>query len=156
MPDDLFSNIPQKIIKKYKQRTISKDLRELRRHPETVRYILLAAFFWLRRREITDNLIELLLQIIHRIGVRAEKKVDKELLNDFKRVNGKTNLLFQIAEAVINNPDGVVKQVLFPVVNENTLQALVKEFKNTGSAYRQKVYTVMRASYSHHYRRMVP
>lgn len=156
LPDNLFGNIPHKIIKKYKQRTTSEDLRELRRHPDAVRYTLLSAFFWLRCREITDNLIELLIQIVHRIGVRAERKVEKELLNDFRRVNGKTNLLFQMAEAALNNPDGVIKKVLFPVVSENILKALVKEFKNTGSAYKQKVYTVMRASYGTHYRRMVP
>jgi hypothetical protein len=148
LPDDLFNNIPPKILKKYKLRAVSEKLRELRRHPESMRYTILAAFFWLRSREITDNLIELLIQIIHRIGVRAERKVNKELLNDFRRVNGKTNLLFQMAEAALNHPDEVVKKVLFPVVNENTLRALVKEFKNTGSAYRQQVYTVMRASYS--------
>lgn len=156
LPDNLFNNIPQKIIRRYKLRAVSEKLPELRRHPEHVRYTILSAFFWLRAREITDNLIELLIQIIHRIGVRAERKVDKELLNDFRRVNGKTNLLFQMADAALNNPDGIVKNVLFPVVNENTLKALVKEFKNTGSQYRQKVYTVMRASYGTHYRRMVP
>ena len=116
----------------------------------------MAAFFWLRGREITDNLVELLIQIVHRISVRAERKVEKELLNDFKRVNGKTNLLFKMADVALNNPDGVIKQVLFPVVSENTLRALVKEFKSTGDQYRQKVYTFIRASYSRHYRRMVP
>jgi TnpA family transposase len=156
LPDDLFNNIPHKILKKYKLRAVSEDLRELRRHPEALRYTLLSAFFWLRCREITDNLIELLIQIIHRIGVRAERKVEKELINDFRRVNGKTNILFQMADAALNNPDGIIRQVLFPVVNESILVALVKEFKNTGSAYRQKVYTIMRASYSNHYRRMVP
>lgn len=156
IPDNLFNNIPNKILKKYKQRAVSEDLRELRRHPEPLRYTLLSAFFWLRCREITDNLIELLIQIIHRIGVRAERKVEKELINDFRRVNGKTNILFQMADAALKNPDGIVKQVLFPVVSEKTLSDLVKEFKNTGSAYKQKVYTIMRASYASHYRRMVP
>lgn len=137
IPENLFSNIPLKIIKKYKQRALSEDIRELRRHPEPVRYTLLSSFFWLRCREITDNLIELLIQIIHRISVRAERKVDRELIKDFKKVNGKTNILFQMADAAVNNPDGIVRQVLFPVVNENVLKALVKEFKNTGSKYRQ-------------------
>jgi hypothetical protein len=41
---------------------------------------LLAAFFWSRSREITDNLVELLIQIVHRIGARAERKVEKEIL----------------------------------------------------------------------------
>jgi hypothetical protein len=61
-----------------------------------------------------------------------------------------------MADVALNNPNGVIKQVLFPVVSENTLKLLVKEYKNTGSAYKQKVYTIMRSSYSHHYRRMVP
>jgi TnpA family transposase len=156
LPQDLFINISPKLLKKYRQRAVTEELRELRRHPESLRYTLLAVFFWLRSREITDNLIELLIQIIHRIGARAERRVGKELLNDFRRVNGKTNLLFQMADAAINNPEGIVNQVLFPVVSENTLRALVKEFKSTGAQYRQKVYTVMRSSYSSHYRRMVP
>nr|WP_207726911.1 Tn3 family transposase [Anaerosolibacter carboniphilus] len=156
LPNDLFNNIPQKVLKKYKQRAVAEDLRELRRHPEAVRYTLLSAFFWLRCREITDNLIELLIQIIHRISVRAERKVDKELINDFRKVNGKTGILFQMADAALSNPDGIIREILFPVVSESTLKALVKEFKNTGSAYKKKVYTVMRASYSTHYRRMVP
>lgn len=146
LPDNLFNDIPQKVLKKYKQRVVSEDLRELRRHPEPSIYTLLSVFFWLRCREITDNLIELLIQIIHRIGVRAERKVEKEFINDFKRINGKTNILFKMADAALNNPDGVIKQVLFPVVSETTLTSLLKEFKNTGSAYKQKVYTLMRSS----------
>ena len=65
-----------------------------------MRYTILAAFFLdSGKREITDNLIELLMQIIHKIGVRAERKVDRELLNDFREsTTAKNNLLFQMAE----------------------------------------------------------
>lgn len=42
-----------------------------------------------RGREITDNLVELLLQVVHRIGARAEKQVDQEILEEFKKVTGK-------------------------------------------------------------------
>jgi len=156
LPDNLFNKVPAKVIKRYKQRAVSEKLMELRRHPDKMRYTILAAFFWLRKREITDNLIELLIQIIHRIGVRAERKVDKELLNDFRKVHGKTNLLFQLADVALNNPDGIIKEVLYPIISEKTLKALVKEFKTTGTHYQVKVYTVMRASYSNHYRSMVP
>ncbi len=156
LPENLFNNVTGKRLKKYKQRAVTEDLRELRRHPEPVRYTLLSAFFWLRSREITDNLIELLIQIIHKISVRAERKVEKEILNDFKRINGKTNLLYKIAVAALNNPEGKINEVIFPVVSETILSTLVKEFKSTGNQFRQKVHTVIRASYSHHYRRMVP
>lgn len=73
LPETLFKDIPHKVLKKYRQRVSTEDIRELRRHPDAIRYTLLSAFFWLRSLEITDNLIELLIQIIHRIGVRAER-----------------------------------------------------------------------------------
>ncbi|KXG43558.1 Tn3 family transposase [Tepidibacillus decaturensis] len=156
LPTDLFKDVPQKVIKKYRQRTATEDLRELRRHPEPIRYTLLSSFFWQRSLEITDNLVELLIQIIHRIGVRAERKVQKEILNDLRRVSGKTSILFNMAETALNHPDGLIKEVLYPVVSEQTLRDLVKEFKHTGPAYREKIHTVIRASYGSHYRRMVP
>lgn len=156
LPEDLFKDIPHKVLKKYKQRVATEDLRELRRHPDPIRYTLLSSFFWLRSLEITDNLIELLIQIIHRISVRAERKVEKEILNDLRKVNNKYGILFNLAIAAIDNPEGVIREVLYPIVNEQTLKDLVKEFKHTGLAYREKIHTVIRASYGSHYRRMVP
>lgn len=147
LPDDLFRDIPLKVLTKYRQRTATEDLRELRRHPDPIRYTLLAAFFRLRSMEITDNLIELLIQIVHRIGVRAERKVEKEILNDLRKVSNKYGILFNMAQSAINNPDGVIRDVIFPVVNEQTLRDLIKEFKHTGPAYREKIHTIIRASY---------
>ncbi len=61
-----------------------------------------------------------------------------------------------LSEVAIEYPEGIIKQVLYPVVGEQTLKDLVKEYKSTGLAYRQRVHTVMRSSYASHYRRMVP
>lgn len=156
LPPDLFKQIPTKILQIYKNRVAVEHPRDLRRHPEVIRYTLFAAFCWLRSLDVTDNLVELLIQIVHRIGARAEKRVDKELLNDFKRVHGKNNLLYQMAEASLNQPHGTVKDVIFPVVGEVTLKNLVKEYKSTGNAYRERLYTVMRSSYGAYYRRILP
>lgn len=156
LPENLFTNISQKVLHHYRQRASAEPPRELRRHPDPIRYTLVAAFCWLRSQEITDSLVELLIQIVHRIGINAERRVDKELINDLKRVNGKNGMLFRIAEASLEHPLELVKDVVYKVVSPKTLQDLVKEYKSTGPTYREKVYTVMRASYLHHYRRMVP
>jgi hypothetical protein len=50
----------------------------------------------------------------------------------------------------------VVREVVFPVVGEETLRDLVKEWKATGPTYRTTLRTVIRNSYQGHYRRMVP
>ena len=48
---------------------------------------------------LVGSLVDLLIQLVHRIGVRAERRVERELFEDLKRVNGKTNILFRMAEA---------------------------------------------------------
>lgn len=79
----------------------------------------------------------------------------KALLEDLRRVHGKTALLFRIAEAAVDNPDGMVKDVVYPVVGEQTLHDLVRELKATGAAYQREVHTTIRSSYGNHYRRML-
>jgi TnpA family transposase len=153
---DLFTGISPKLIKTYCQRAATEYPYDLRQHQPAVRYTLMAAFCIQRSQEIIDNLIELLIQIIHRIGTRAERRINSELINDFKTVTGKTNLLFRIAEVAVAEPSGVIEKVIYPVVSQKTLRDLVAEYKATGTAYRQRVHTVMRASFASHYRRMIP
>ncbi|HJX09816.1 MAG TPA: Tn3 family transposase [Candidatus Binatia bacterium] len=156
LPVSLFLGANAKQVNRYRQRASAEPPSELKFRVEPARYTLVAAFCWQRQREIIDGLVELLIQIIHRIGVRAGNKVEEQLLADFRKVRGKTGLLFKLAEAAVDHPKGVVEEVLYPVVNLQTLKDLVKEFKATGSAYHKVVHTVMRASYSNHYRRMLP
>jgi hypothetical protein len=101
-------------------------------------------------------LVDLLIQVVHRIGARAEHRVVKTLLEDLRQVRGKTALLYRIAETAVENPDGVIKEVLYPVAGEQTLRDLVREYRATGPAYQKEVQTSMRSSYGNHYRRMVP
>lgn len=63
---------------------------------------------WKLQHEIIDGLIDLLIQIVHKIG--AETKVEREMLEDIRRVHGKTNFLLRLAEVAIDQPDGVVKK----------------------------------------------
>lgn len=156
LPTNLFQGISAKIIQKYRQRAATESPYDLRQHPETIRYTLMSAFCHQRSQEITDNLIEILISIIKRIGTRAEKRIQKELIEDFKQITGKTNILFRIAEVALANPQGVIQKVVYPVVSQETLKNLVKESKSSSTAYRQKVHTVMRSSFATHYRRMIP
>src|SRR5258707_5567781 len=83
-------------------------------HPSIV--ALVAQQLGVRGRAITDGLVELLIEIIHHIGARAERKVERELLEDLKRVTGKQTLLFELAEVALAHPEGIVREVVFPVV----------------------------------------
>ena len=156
LPHDLVTGLAPRVIDQYRQRVMTEPPSELRLRTATSRYALTAIFCWQRRREILDGLVELLIHTVHRIGATAEHRVEREMFEDFRRVRGKTTVLFKLAEAAVDNPDGVVHDVLYPVVGEQTLRDLVKEFKSSGPLFRTVVHTVMRSSYSGHYRRMLP
>jgi TnpA family transposase len=155
LPIGLFDGLSPHIVESYRKRVAVEEIYELRRHPEPLRLTLLAAFCHLRSRELIDTLSDLLVDMVHRVAHRAETRVERELIADFKRVSGKNNLLFQMAEASLEHPESAVKEVIYPIANEGTLRDLVREFKATGPAYRQQLHTVMRSAYRSHYRAML-
>lgn len=156
LPPDLFPGIAQKVLAVYRNRASVEEPSRLRAHPTPTRLTLLAVLCVLRSQEITDGLVDLLIQIVHRIQIHAEERVEKEYVTQLKRIAGKETILFHMAEASVEHPDGSVREVIFPVASETLLHDLIKEYKSKGPAFRRQVHTILRASYSHHYRRMVP
>ena len=155
LPDGLFADVAPKVIDGWRARAAVEAPSHLRRHAEPLTVTLLAALVHHREREITDTLVDLLIATVHRIGARAERRVTNDLINAFKRVTGKENILFSIAEAALAQPDDLVREVVFPAVSggEQTLRELVHEVRTKGPVYRRTVQTTLRASYTGHYRR---
>jgi TnpA family transposase len=157
LPDDLFTGVSPKLVRAYYARIATESTHEVRRHPLPVRATLVAAFCHVRQQEIIDGLVDLLIQLVRKIGIKAEKKVEQILFADFKRVRGKPQLLYHVAAVSLEHPTDRVCDVIYPAVGgEQTLHDLVRESTSTDRTYRSQVHTVMRASYSHHYRRMLP
>src|SRR5207249_11137592 len=80
LPLDLFADMPPKVRQTYRQRVQVEEPYELRRHPAPVRSTLLAAWAAGRSAELTDNLVDTLVQTIERIDTTAERRVEQELL----------------------------------------------------------------------------
>jgi TnpA family transposase len=156
LPADLFTGVSEKLIAAWRARAVSQYPSHLRASARPVRLTLLAALCWMRTSELTDSLADLLIALVHKINAKAEQRVEGELVNDLKRVGGKERLLFRIAEAAVAQPEGTVRAVVFPVAGESTLQDLVREAKANEVAFKQRVRTVLSASYSSYYRRMLP
>lgn len=156
LPPDLFHNIPLRFLRQYRQQAAVEAISHLqRRENEPHTYTLLATFCRVRQQEITDQLVDLFIRVLKDIHLRAEQREERTLLTDFIRVNGKQQLLFRLAEAMWANPDGIIRDVLYPVVGQTRLRALVEEAKSKGD-YRASVQTRISGSYTHHYRQLLP
>jgi hypothetical protein len=107
LPDDLFDGISLRFLRQYRQQVAVESPSHLQRRSkdqsgEAQTLTMLAAFCWVRRREITDDLVDLLIRVLNDTLRPSTKK--KRLLTDFIRVNGKQQLLFRLAETMLAIP----------------------------------------------------
>jgi hypothetical protein len=114
LPADLFTDTADKRLARWRARAVAEYPSTLRRdHPREVRLTLLAVLCWCRQTEITDSLVELFIALVHRINARAQKRVERQLLAEFRRVEGKDAMLVRISQASLNRPEGAVRDVVF-------------------------------------------
>ena len=109
----------------------------------------------IEKDRLTDAMVDLLIETVHKIGTRSKRKVVSDIAKDIERVYGKERLLVEIASASIEEPSGRVCDVIFPIVGKDKLAAIVKESQAKGALDR-RIYKVMRSSWANHYRRMLP
>ncbi|QND54544.1 DUF4158 domain-containing protein (plasmid) [Phyllobacterium sp. 628] len=128
---------------------------EMRRHAPARQLGLYAVFLMAREAQITDTIIDLLVETVHKITTRSKRKVVAGIARDIEKVYGKERLLVDIATAAIDEPSGRVCDVIFPVAGQAKLAAVIKEYRAKGALDR-RIYEVMRGSYASHYRRMLP
>jgi hypothetical protein len=100
---------------------------EMRRHAPRRQLGLYTVFLVTREVQIIDGMIDLLVETIHKIGVRSKRKVVAGIAKDGEKVNGKERLLVDIVGVAIDDPDGRVRDVIFPVASNERLAAIVKE-----------------------------
>ncbi|MCP4357342.1 MAG: DUF4158 domain-containing protein, partial [Chloroflexi bacterium] len=160
LPSDLFADVSLPFLQQYQRQVAVESISHLKRRDKKESqkaqlYTMLAAFCWVRQREITDYLVDLFIRVLKDIRLRARSRVEKQLIADYIKVGGKQQLLFHLVRAMWDNPAGIIQDVLYPVIGKERLEALVEEAKQQGP-YRQFVQTRISGSYTHHYRQMLP
>jgi hypothetical protein len=93
LPADLFQGYTPKLVERLRRRIAAESPFHIRQQRQANGLGMLAALVVQRTQEVTDALVTLLIQIVHRISKRAEKPVKAAYINDLKRVAGKTGLL---------------------------------------------------------------
>jgi hypothetical protein len=147
---ELFLGLPFKVLQLLKRRAANKTATEMREHPDLIRYGLMGCFLYVRSTEVTDDIARMAVELIQRLDKRSETQIFRELLADVARVEGKMQILSRVAEAVVEQPDGIVREVIFPTVKEETFRDLVAEFRTSGPQLRSLRQNVMERKFARH------
>jgi TnpA family transposase len=154
IPTQLFGGAPRKFIKKYYQRIMAASPSNILEFVPNARMASMACFFHIRSQLLTDSVADLLIKLIHNMKTSAETHVDKRVLSDVKRVNGKFDILCTMATTAVENPQGIIADEIYPKVSQETLKNIVNEMKHSGNRwYQSQVNTKVRSLYSHAHRK---
>ncbi|CAL9609423.1 Tn3 family transposase ISNpu13 [Streptomyces sp. enrichment culture] len=105
LPADLFADVSEKLVDAWRARAPKEYPANLERLKPPRRLTLLATLCHVRQTEITDSLVDLFIQLVLEINTRAERKVEKELGAELRKVRGKEAML-RVAEAALSEPSG--------------------------------------------------
>lgn len=156
LPLDLFLNVPPKLQERYARRTAVEEPHELRRHADPLRYTLLAAYLHRRGEDLTDHLVDLFLATFHKMAKQAEKRVEEEQENTVQTVRGKVAMIPRLAEVILDNKQGRINEIIFPVASEQWWKAVLTEANWIGPGFQNKVREAVQRSFKAHYRRILP
>jgi len=119
------------------------------------KYALLNCFCFVRGSKFIDNLINIMLSIIHKLSNKAKHRARNEFWHDRKIIYNKEHVLHNMAVVSINKPKGVIENEIYPAVREDVLRNIADRPLSFDKYYLQKQYYYMKRSYVNHYRRIL-
>jgi TnpA family transposase len=155
IPSNLFKDVPAKLIEHFAKQAAVEEPFELRRHAESIRLTLQAVFLHRRSEDLTDHLVDLLIEGVHKMTKRADARIGETLSEALKKAPGKLLKLYKIAKAALAGRKGMVEEVIFPVAPEDWLLGLIQEVESK-KAFKENVRKALHRAYSSHYRQMLP
>ena len=154
LPSEILANTNPDWIGRMYRRVVQETSWEMLRHKDPICFGLYALYLLRREADITDALVDLLIDTVHKIRKRAERTIARETSRDVQQVFGKERILADIAVAALANPNGRIKDIIFPIANISQLQSIVGEQRSRGE-WAGRVYQIMRSSWASHYRSML-
>ncbi|MBT6206422.1 MAG: Tn3 family transposase, partial [Francisellaceae bacterium] len=144
-----FTGISRKLLLKYYDRIMALSPSEIMKYSITARYSMMAMFCYVRSQLLLDALVDTFTKLIHRMRTNAQSYVDKNILKDVKRVDGKFDILEKLAKATADNPKGVIEDKVYPDVPRDLLLELIKDLGQRGKWYQNQIRDKIHSNYAH-------
>lgn len=149
LPDNNISGFHRKLLLKYYDRIMAYSPSHIKEFDEQAKYATMVIFCHVRSEILADNLTDLFVKLVKKIKNASETHVNKTVVKEIKRVEGKFDILYKLADASLEFPDGIIKDTIYPVVDIETLKRLKEDLSQRGNWYQKQVRIKMRSLYSH-------
>ena len=151
-----YEKISRKILKKYHDKVLvlaPSFLLRIQESNESKFYTLLSCFCKYRGAKIIDNLVDIFIRKFHKIQNLAKERAKEELWQYYTDLD-KDNLLYQMIDISLKNPDGIIKEKIYSGVGgKEKLEQSKQLQKSSRRLARELEYKHLGSLYNHHYRK---
>ena len=141
--------------KKIARRVRQEDASEMRGHPGTLGLGMYAIWLDSRTGELSDLLVEQLVDTVHNMRKSAEKRVTKRESRHVERAVDERMLLKRILEIFLKHPDGTFRDFLYPMMPPEQIRQVPGGSTTPEVSWSEPVFETMRSSWQRTYRRML-
>ena len=150
LAESIFESVDRKLLLKYYDRVMAFVPSNILECTPIVKYATMAIFFHIRLELLLDALTDTMIKLTKKIRSGAEKHVDRYILKEVKRVDGKFDILEKLAVLNAQNPKSIIEDKVYPVVPQDKLEAVIEDLQHRGGKwYQDQVREKMHTTYAY-------
>lgn len=150
LSDCIIESVDRKLLLKYYERVMVFAPSNILDFAPTIKYATMAIFCSVRLELLLDALIDTMIKLIKKMRAGAEKHVDRHILQEVKRVDGKFDILEKLAILNAKNPKSIIEDKVYPVVPQEKLEEVIEDLQHHGSKwYQAQVREQMHTTYAY-------
>ena len=151
------SSLSIRHLKRYYRRVSCLYPSAITKMEDSQMYSLLLIFCYVRRSEISDTLIDFLIDVPNKISSKGKSRSKKVLsaAAEIKKYYSYKRIVKLLVPTILKHKFSVVANAIFPVMSEPDLEEIEKDVLNGPDNHHDLSYSYARRSYSQHYRRML-
>jgi len=148
LPDSIIESVDRKLLLKYYERTMAFAPSNILDFAPAIKYATMAIFCLVRLELLLDSLTDTMIKLIKKMRSRAERYVDRYILAEVKRVDGKFDILEKLAVLNAKNPKSIIEEKVYPVVSQDKLEEVIEDLQHRGNKwYQDKIREKMYRTY---------
>jgi TnpA family transposase len=150
LSDSVVDTVDRKLLLKYYERVMAFAPSNILDFSPTTKYVTMVIFFHVRLEFLLDSLTDTMIKLVKKVRSGAEKRVDRYILAEVKRVDGKFDILEKLAVLNAKNPKSIIEEKIYPVVPKDKLEAVIDDLQHRGSKwYQDQVQEKMHTTYAY-------
>lgn len=154
----LLKKLATKHLKRYYRSIVSKYPSAIKDMPETNRYAQLIIFCFVRKTEISDSLVEILINTTHKVFNSGENRAKTQLskIKEIKKNYNNRHTLKILVDAILDSENTLVKEAIYPKLSKKNLLNIQEQLsRGKANTFDDLSYNNSRTSFAHYYRKIL-